>query len=100
MKHALDVGLMLVGEKNMHGLIFVTWEKYLAERFGSSLLTKYRETIGEAAATSPLASRVYDDTTLLEGVGVACKLTRLSADTLLSFSTLKRVVKGHCSCRP
>jgi hypothetical protein len=67
----------------MHGLIFVTWEKYLAERFGNALLQKYRAMIGETPATSPLASRVYDDQTLLAGVGAACKLTRLPADTLL-----------------
>ncbi|HEX6477252.1 MAG TPA: heme NO-binding domain-containing protein [Ktedonobacteraceae bacterium] len=67
----------------MHGLIFVTWEKYLAERFGSKLLNNYRSTIGETAATSPLASRVYDDATLLAGVGAAVKLTQLPADTLL-----------------
>lgn len=67
----------------MHGLIFVTWEKYLAERFGSPLLNEYRGTIGETVATSPLASRVYDDATLLAGVSAACKLTNLSADTLL-----------------
>jgi hypothetical protein len=70
-------------EYNMHGLIFVTWEKYLAERFGSPLLNEYRGTIGETVATSPLASRVYDDATLLAGVSAACKLTNLSADTLL-----------------
>ncbi len=52
----------------MHGLIFVTWEKYLAERFGYPLLNKYRDTIGETAATSPLTSRVYDDATLLAAV--------------------------------
>jgi len=67
----------------MHGLIFVTWEKYLAERFGSALLNNYRSTIGETAATSPLASRVYDDATLLAGVGAAAQLTRMPADTLL-----------------
>ncbi len=67
----------------MHGLIFVTWEKYLAERFGSMLLTSYRKMIGETAANAPLASRVYDDATLLAGVGVACQLTHLPADTLL-----------------
>jgi hypothetical protein len=67
----------------MHGLIFVTWEKYLSERFGSSLLQKYRAAIGETPANSPLASRVYDDETLLAGVGAACKLTRLPADLLL-----------------
>ena len=67
----------------MHGLIFVTWEKYLAERFGTSLLTSYREKMGETPTNSPLASRVYDDVMLLHGVGVANQLTRLSTETLL-----------------
>ena len=67
----------------MHGLIFVTWEKYLSERFGGSFLYKYRAVIGETPAQSPLASRVYNDETLLAGVGAACKLTGLTADVLL-----------------
>ncbi len=67
----------------MHGLIFVTWEKYLAERFGTPLLSAYRKIIGETPANSPLTSHVYDDATLLAGVGVACQLTHLPADTLL-----------------
>ncbi len=46
----------------MQGLIFVTCEKYLAERFGTMLLNIYRAAIGETAATAPLTSRVYDDT--------------------------------------
>jgi Predicted hydrocarbon binding protein (contains V4R domain) len=67
----------------MHGLIFVTWENYLNERFGGPLLATYRKMIGETAATAPLASRVYADTTLLAGVGAASQLTGLAADTLL-----------------
>jgi hypothetical protein len=67
----------------MQGLIFVTWEKYLSERFGPKLLNNYRTAIGETAATSPLASRVYDDTVLLAGVGAAAKLTNVPVDTLL-----------------
>lgn len=67
----------------MHGLIFVTWEKYLSERFGPSLLNEYRTAIGETPTNSPLTSRVYDDATLLAGVGAASRLTRLTADTLL-----------------
>lgn len=67
----------------MHGLIFATWEKYLAERFGTDLLNKYRKVIGETAATSPLTSRVYDDAHLLAGVGAASQLTHHSADVLL-----------------
>src|SRR5690348_17186535 len=67
----------------MHGLIFVTWEKYLAERFGKALLQAYRSTIQETSATTPLASRVYDDATLLAGVAAASHLTRLPPETLL-----------------
>lgn len=67
----------------MHGLIFVTWEKYLCARYGETLLKHYREEIGETAATSPLASRTYSDETLLAGVAAACKLTGAVADTLL-----------------
>ena len=67
----------------MHGLIFVTWEKYLADRFGASLLKQYRAEIGETAATSPLASRTYSDDVLLAGVEAACRLTKMPLDTLL-----------------
>ena len=45
----------------MHGLIFVTWEKYLARRFGNVFLQEYRDAIGETIALAPLADRVYDD---------------------------------------
>ncbi len=67
----------------MHGLIFVTWEHYLAERFGMDLLHAYRATIGETPSTAPLATHVYDDAILLAGVGAACQLTGHAADPLL-----------------
>jgi Haem-NO-binding len=67
----------------MHGLIFVTWEKYLTERFGGPLLYAYRDAIGETPSNSPLASRLYDDGTLLAGVGAASRLTGVAADMLL-----------------
>ncbi len=67
----------------MHGIIFVTWEKYLLERFKGSVLQKYRQAIDETAATSPLASRVYDDATLLAGVAAASHITGVPAETLL-----------------
>jgi hypothetical protein len=68
---------------DMHGLIFVTWEKYLRDRFGDELLNRYRSTLGETAASSPLVSRIYDDATLLSGVDAAHKLTRMPVDSLL-----------------
>ncbi len=67
----------------MHGLIFVTWEKYLSERFGGTTLQEYRTAIGETFATTPLANRVYDDATLLAGVAAANRITGAPVDTLL-----------------
>ncbi len=67
----------------MHGVIFVTWEKYLTERFRGSVLQQYRDAIGETVATSPLVSRVYDDAALLAGVSAASGITGVSADQLL-----------------
>src|SRR5258707_11121584 len=59
---------------DMHGLIFVTWEKYLCERYSGTVLKHYREEIGETAATSPLASRTYGDEVFLKGGEVPSKL--------------------------
>lgn len=67
----------------MHGLIFVTWEKYLAERFGTSTLSDYRRRINESPSDAPLTSRVYDDALLIAGVAAAHDLTRVPVDTLL-----------------
>ncbi len=67
----------------MQGIIFVTWERFLTERFGSALLNAYRSAIGETAATAPLTSKVYDDATLLIGVSAACQLTGMSATMIL-----------------
>lgn len=67
----------------MHGLIFVTWEKYLQERFGSTILSSYRNAIGETPINAPLASKIYDDETLLAGVSTACRITGLPAHTML-----------------
>ena len=68
----------------MHGLIFVTWENYLGERFGPEMLYRYREQVRTTAADAPLVSKMYDDATLLAGVGAASTLTRTPVDTLLT----------------
>lgn len=67
----------------MHGLIFVTWEKYLTERFGQEMLAAYRHEIGETPANSPLASRLYNDEAMLAGEEAASILTKLPVDALL-----------------
>ena len=67
----------------MHGLIFVTWEKYLSDRFGFSVLDAYRRAIGETPATAPLAHRVYADELLLAGIEAAAGLTHLPPEALL-----------------
>jgi hypothetical protein len=69
----------------MHGLIFVTWEKYLAERFGGSMLGEYRSRLSQQTSvpTPLLASHVYDDATLVAGVGIASQLSEVPVDVLL-----------------
>src|SRR5258706_12739100 len=67
----------------MHGLIFVTWERYLTERFGSRLVEAYRAAIGETAANAPLTQRLYDDAALLAGLEPASPLTRTPPAALL-----------------
>jgi len=67
----------------MLGLIFLTWEKYVTERFGEKLLLQYRSSMGEAAATALVAGRYYDDALLVKGVETVCQLTRLPSDVLL-----------------
>lgn len=67
----------------MLGLIFMTWEKYLAERFGDTLVHNYRGQMGETAAMAMVAGRYYDDALLVKGVSTASQLTRVPVDTLL-----------------
>ncbi len=67
----------------MYGLIFMTWEKYLSERFPGSVLTKYRAAIGQTQSTAMLANRVYDDSLLLAGVSTVSDITKLPVDQLL-----------------
>ena len=67
----------------MKGLIFVLWEKYLDERFGSSTLGNYRRMIGESPSNLPLTTRTYPDELLLKGVSTACEITRMSVDGIL-----------------
>ncbi|GCF10920.1 heme NO-binding domain-containing protein [Dictyobacter arantiisoli] len=83
----------------MHGLIFVTWEKYLVNRFNTSFLNTYREKIGETAANAPLASKVYDDAMLLAGVVVVHELSHIPVDTLLREYGRYFLINGLTSSR-
>ncbi len=67
----------------MHGLVFVTWEKYLLERFQETALERYRKAINETPSTAPLVSRTYDDKLLLAGVEAAHRVTGVPAEQLL-----------------
>lgn len=85
----------------MHGLIFVTWEKYLVNRFNTSLLNTYRAKIGEDTTNAPLASKVYDDVMLLAGVATAHELTQVPVDTLLQeygrYFLTNELTSSRCS---
>jgi hypothetical protein len=67
----------------MLGLIFMTWEKYLGDRFGEPLLNNYRSLLGDTSSEILTASRYYDDELLYKGVGVASQLVHQQAETLM-----------------
>src|SRR5579884_812995 len=67
----------------MHGLVFVTWEKYLLERFQETALERYRKAINETPSNAPLVSRTYEDKLLLAGVEAAHRVTGVPSEQLL-----------------
>jgi Haem-NO-binding len=67
----------------LKGIIFVVWEKYLDERFGSKFLQNYREALGEGPEALPMTGRVYPDELLVKGLSTASHMTLLSEDRLL-----------------
>ena len=67
----------------MKGIIFVVWEKYLAERFGSKFVENYRTSIGESTDQLPMTSRTYPDAMLVKGIGAASQLSFLPEDRLI-----------------
>lgn len=81
----------------MHGLLFVTWEKYIVERFGQPIFQIYRDTIGETAETAPLANRVYSDETFIAGVQALCSLTGITANTVFREYGRYFIVNGLTS---
>ncbi len=66
----------------MHGLILVTWEKYLGERFGHGLLDQYRALMRDTLTGAPLSDRVYNDEMILRGMTLANSLTGVSPEVL------------------
>jgi len=67
----------------MKGIIFVVWEKYLDERFGSKFLHSYRDAIGESDTNLPLTGRTYPDAMLVQGLKTASRMTSLTEDRLM-----------------
>ncbi len=81
----------------MHGLLFVTWEKYIAERFGQPIFQIYRDSIGETATTAPIASRMYSDETFIAGVQALCGLTGMTPNTVFREYGRYFIVNGLTS---
>jgi hypothetical protein len=67
----------------MHGLIFVTFERYLAERFSSGVVQTYHEALSDESARHPFTNRVYPDADLLAGMNAVSRATTISVDQLL-----------------
>jgi Haem-NO-binding len=67
----------------MHGLIFVTWEKYLSGRVSGMVLQNYKHALEGKVPGPLLASRVYSDDLLLAAVTAASQTSALPVETLL-----------------
>jgi hypothetical protein len=67
----------------MKGIIFVVWEKYLTDRFGTDFIDKYRKNIGETPDQLPVSGKTYPDALLVNGLRTASKLTFFSEDRLM-----------------
>jgi hypothetical protein len=67
----------------MHGLIFVTFERYLAERFNSDVVQTYHEALDDESARRLLTNRVYADADWLAGMNAVSRATQISVDQLL-----------------
>ncbi|GHO49567.1 heme NO-binding domain-containing protein [Ktedonospora formicarum] len=84
----------------MKGIIFVVWEKYLGERFGSPFLDRYRAAIGENQQNLPEIVRVYPDELLVKGLATASKMSLESEDALMveygRFFMLNGLVEYLC----
>ena len=66
----------------MHGLFFVTWERYITERFGQPIFQIYRDAMGETTEIAPLANRVYSDEAFVARVYTLCRLISADPDTI------------------
>src|SRR5262245_51552996 len=67
----------------MKGIIFVVWEKYLNDRFGSKFIDTYRERIGESKDQLPMTGRTYPDELLVAGLRAASQISFLPEDRLM-----------------
>src|SRR5260370_16828822 len=71
------------GVNKMHGLIFVTWEKYLSGRVSETVLHNYKSALKGKITGPLLSSRVYDDALLLAAVTAPSQASPIPAQTLL-----------------
>lgn len=67
----------------MKGIIFVVWEKYLRDRFGTDYLDRYRKDLGETPENLPVTGKTYPDELLVQGLKLASKQTLYSEDRLM-----------------
>lgn len=67
----------------MKGIIFVVWEKYLKDRFGTEFLERYRKEMGESAENLPKTGQTYPDKLLVDGLKLASRASFLSEDRLM-----------------
>ena len=67
----------------MKGIIFVVWEKYLTDRFGTDFIETYRKNVDEPPDQLPVSGKTYPDALLVKGLNMASQLTFFPEDRLM-----------------
>lgn len=69
----------------MHGLIFVTFEKFVEKRFGEAALSLYRSYLDQEIGSHRhvLINQVYSDEVLIKGIELLCAHQGIPVERLL-----------------
>ncbi|GCE47938.1 heme-NO-binding protein [Thermosporothrix hazakensis] len=85
----------------MLGLVFSTWEKYLAGHFDAAVLQAYREALAGQVEARPLAGRVFADDAFMYGLQVVSQRTGIHQQRLLRqfghYFITNGLTRHHCA---
>src|SRR5437667_3421643 len=67
----------------MHGIIFVSWDRFLRATFGDVFLHQYRAEMKQKGHSISLMNQTYPDDHLIQALTFVCQKQNISMDALL-----------------